>query len=232
MPHFVRRLFGGTKHEVRRPPATITPPGSADHDLTLQRLQPYLTQGSQTRGRATDMPSGDVGRHEQREAARHLNERIAAILNAAEGAADDVRRRAQEEAERTRNVAQQQAAADAEEARRRLEEERGGLEELRAELDQRQLELDDEAETYRQMKRREAEAAAAEIRLAAEETTKRAEGDSLVFQRWLEETIPRFHELTDWLDRVRADAPRTEPEAQDVEETLREQLRAKARADL
>jgi hypothetical protein len=38
--------------------------------------------------------------------------------------------------------------------------------------------------------------------------------------------------VTDWLGRVRADAPRTEPEAQDVEETLREQLRAKARADL
>jgi hypothetical protein len=231
MPHFVRQLFGGTKHEVRRPPATITPPGSADHDLTLQRLQPYLTKGSPSISRETDSPSGDVGRHERREAARQLAERIAAIVNAAEGAADDVRRRAKEDAERTRNEAQHQTAADTEEARRRLEEERRGLEELRAELDRRRIELDGEAETYRQTKLREAEAAAAKIRVAAEDAAKRAEGDAIMLQRWLEGTTPRFRELTDWLDRVRADAPKTDPEVQDVEETLREQVRTKAQAD-
>ena len=46
-----------------------------------------------------------------------------------------------------------------------------------------------------------------------------AHGNAVLLQRWLEGTVPRFHEVTDWLEHVVAELPKTaQTEGQPVEE--------------
>jgi hypothetical protein len=179
--------------------------------------------------------TGDTTPPAQREAHpgesyEHLGERVAAILQAAQQAADDIRRAGQEEAERTRREAQETASAHTENVARQLDGDRRALDELRAELEGRAKQLDEEAEAYRQQKRQEAEKDAAQIRADAEEAAKKAHADALLLQQWLEGTLPRLHEVTDWLERALADAPPTsERGEQSLEDALTPQEFAKLR---
>lgn len=233
MSQFVRRLLGGRPSKpLVGNPAVAT--GESEGDPTVDRLQRYLVKGSEVMTDEPRSPSGDANPQEDpalADASYHqLGERVTAILNAAEEAAKDIRRLAKEEADRTREEAHQTAAAQMEQAQRRLETERRALEDLRGELDRRSRELDEEADAYREQKRREAETQAAEIRRAAEEAAKQAQGNALVLQRWLEGTVPRFHEVTDWLERVVAEIPKTpQKEEQPSKETVERPQYAKSR---
>jgi hypothetical protein len=233
MSDIVRRLFGGRPDEVSGATAAAPPPSHSD--LTVERLQPYLVKGSKAMGNKSGSPSDDPAQHEQREALasesyQHLGERVAAILTAAQEAAEDIRRIAQEDADRTRREAHEQAAAHTEQAKQRLEGERHTLEELRVELDRRSKELHDDVDAYRQQKRREAEAEAAAIRVAAEQAVKQVQGEALLLQRWLEGTIPRFHEVTSWLERVLASEPKVgETEEHPADEAVSQEDYAKSR---
>lgn len=235
MSQIVRRLFGEKPDHASGATATVAPP-PAGSDPTVERLQPYLGKGSETMVRKSDSPSGET--HDEprettaSESYQHLGERVAAILNAAQEAAEDIRRIAEEDADRTLRDAQGRAAAHTEDAKRRLDDERSALEELRAELDRRNKELNEDLEAYRQQKHREADAEAAEIRLAAEQAAKAMQGNALLLQRWLEGTIPRFHEVTDWLERVLESAPKsgeTETAEQPQEEIFEQEDWAKSR---
>jgi Skp family chaperone for outer membrane proteins len=233
MSQIVRRLFGEKPDQASGATATVAPP-PAGSDPTVERLQPYLGKGSETMVRKSDSPSGEEKQRETAasESYQHLGERVAAILNAAQEAAEDIRRIAEEDADRTLRDAQQRAVAHTEDAKRRLDNERSALEELRAELDRRSKELHEDLEAYRQQKHREADAEAAEIRLAAEQAAKAMQGNALLLQRWLEGTIPRFHEVTDWLERVLESAPKsgeTETAEQPQEEIFEQEDWAKSR---
>ena len=223
MSQRVRRFLGGKpdKPELASPSAA-----AGQHpERPVERLQPYLAKGSEVMTNEPPSPSTETKPLEEAALAgasyQQLGERVSAILGAAEAAAEDIRRVAKEEADRTREDARQEAATQLERANERLENERRALEELRAELDRRSKELDEETEAYRQQKRREAEAEAAEIRRAAEEAANQAQGNALLLQRWLEGTVPRFHEVTEWLEHVVADLPKTaQREGQPAAETV------------
>ena len=233
MSKFVRRLLGGKPSKPRVVIPAVAA-GESEGDPTVERLQRYLVKGSEVMTDEPRSPSGDANPQEDPALAgasyHQLGERVSAILNAAEEAAKDIRRLAKEEADRTREEAHQTAAAQMDQVQRRLETERHALEDLRAELDRRSRELDEEADVYREQKRREAEAQAAEIRRAAEEAAKQAQGNAVVLQRWLEGTVPRFHEVTDWLERVVAEIPKTpQKEGEPLNETVERPQYAKSR---
>ena len=196
MGGILRRLLpnpGQNAGAARQPPTTET----------VARLQSYHVE------RSTDMSEDQHDEPAAAPAAAMPNrqssgfgdvgERVNAILQSAQDAADDIRAKAEEEAARIRKAADEDAAAKSQEAERRLEEERRAIEQLRPEADRYSNEVRKAADEYAAGKRREGEEHAARVRQQAEEAAKRIEEDATVHRKRLEEEAQA---LETWLEQA------------------------------